>query len=38
VTGLKLMLPAGGISGMGKIVRRHADEISLRLGAAVVAR
>ena len=34
VTGLKLMLPPGGIAGMGEVVRRYAAEISLRLGAA----
>lgn len=33
VTGLKLMLPAGGIHGMGQVVRRHAAEISTMLGA-----
>jgi IclR family acetate operon transcriptional repressor len=34
VTGLKLMLPAGGIDGMGQVVRRYAAEISSNLGAA----
>lgn len=33
VTGLKLMLPPGGIDGMGQVVRRYAVEISTRLGA-----
>lgn len=33
VTGLKLMLPAGGIEGMGDVVRRYAAEISSNLGA-----
>jgi IclR family acetate operon transcriptional repressor len=37
VTGLKLTLPAGGIAEVGEIVRRHAAEISSRLGAAVPA-
>ena len=34
VTGLKQMLPAGGIDGMGTVVRRYAAEISVGLGAA----
>ena len=34
VTGLKLMLPAGGIDGLGAVVRRYAGEISVALGAA----
>ena len=33
VTGLKLMLPAGGIHGVGQVVRRYAAEISALLGA-----
>lgn len=37
VTGLKLMLPAGGIPGLGGVVRRYAAEISARLGAAPAA-
>jgi IclR family acetate operon transcriptional repressor len=38
VTGLKLMLPPGGIAGMGEVVRRYAVEISARLGAVPAAR
>jgi IclR family transcriptional regulator, acetate operon repressor len=38
VTGLKQMLPAGGVDGMGQVVRRHAAEISRRLGAARAVR
>jgi IclR family transcriptional regulator, acetate operon repressor len=37
VTGLKLMLPHGGIDAMGQVVRRYAAEISARLGAEPVA-
>lgn len=37
VTGLKLMLPSGGIAHLGEVVRRHAAEISARLGAAPAA-
>lgn len=37
VTGLKLMLPAGGIDGMGEVVRRYAAEISSNLGAQPAA-
>lgn len=37
VTGLKLMLPQGGIDTMGQVVRRYAAEISARLGAEPVA-
>jgi IclR family acetate operon transcriptional repressor len=33
VTGLKQMLPAGGIDGIGTVVRRYAAEISVGLGA-----
>lgn len=33
VTGLKLMLPAGGIHGVGQVVRRYAAAISSVLGA-----
>ena len=33
VTGLKQMLPAGGIDGIGEVVRRYAAEISVGLGA-----
>jgi len=33
VTGLKQMLPAGGIDGIAPVVRRYAGEISVRLGA-----
>ena len=36
VTGLKLMLPAGGIDGLGGVVCRYAAEISVRLGAVPV--
>jgi IclR family transcriptional regulator, acetate operon repressor len=34
VTGLKQMLPPGGIDGMGLVVRRYAAQISANLGAA----
>jgi IclR family transcriptional regulator, acetate operon repressor len=34
VTGLKQMLPPGGIDGMGQVVRRYAAQISANLGAA----
>jgi predicted dehydrogenase len=37
LTGLKLTLPAGGIDGLGKVVRRYAAEISAKLGAAPAA-
>ena len=37
LTGLKLMLPAGGIDGLGQVVRRYAAEISGRLGAVATA-
>jgi IclR family acetate operon transcriptional repressor len=37
VTGLKLMLPAGGIDAMGQVVRRYAAEISTKLGASPAA-
>lgn len=37
VTGLKLMLPPGGIPSLGDVVRRHAADISARLGAAASA-
>jgi DNA-binding IclR family transcriptional regulator len=33
VTGLKLSLSAGGIEGIGQIVRRYAAEISAKMGA-----
>ncbi len=33
VTGLKQTLPPGGIDGLGAVVRRHAGEISVGLGA-----
>ncbi|MCP9484462.1 MAG: IclR family transcriptional regulator [Gaiellaceae bacterium MAG52_C11] len=33
LTGLKLTLPAGGIDGLGEVVRRYAAEISATLGA-----
>lgn len=33
LTGLKLTLPAGGIDGLGRVVRRYAAEISVKLGA-----
>lgn len=36
LTGLKLTLPPGGIDGLGRVVRRYADEISGRLGAVAV--
>ena len=36
LTGLKLNLPAGGIEGLGTVVRRCGDEISRRLGATPV--
>lgn len=35
LTGLKLTLPAGGIDGLGQVVRRYAAEISASLGADV---
>jgi IclR family transcriptional regulator, acetate operon repressor len=34
LTGLKLTLPAGGIEGLGAVVRRYAGGISTALGAA----
>jgi IclR family transcriptional regulator, acetate operon repressor len=37
ITGLKLTLPAGGIDGLGQVVRRFAAEISAKLGAAPAA-
>lgn len=37
VTGLKLMLPPGGIPYMGDVVRRYAAEVSARFGAAPAA-
>lgn len=37
VTGLKQMLPVGGIDGMGEVVRRYAAQISASLGAAPAA-
>ena len=37
LTGLKLTLPAGGIDGLGRVVRHYAAEISGNLGATAVA-
>jgi hypothetical protein len=37
LTGLKLTLPAGGIDGLGQVVRRYAAEISAKLGAVPVS-
>jgi IclR family acetate operon transcriptional repressor len=34
LTGLKPAIPAGGIDGLGQVVRRYAGEISASLGAA----
>ena len=37
LTGLKLTLPAGGVEGLGQVVRRHAGEISAKLGSTPAA-